>query len=147
MIRFQLTIDCTDRGRQARFWAQALGYRPQDPPDGFADWRSYWRSRGFADEEISDVVDTIVDPDGRGPQIWFQEVPEGKVVKNRLHLDIDASGRIGGGRIPIGIIRELVDDTVERLASLGATTLRVSESENYYAVVMQDPEGNEFCVA
>ncbi|WP_020579185.1 VOC family protein [Actinopolymorpha alba] len=146
MVQFQITVDCTDRDRLARFWASALGYQPQDPPAGFADWRAYWLSVSVPGDEISDIVDTIVDPAGHGPRIWFQEVPEGKTTKNRLHIDIDASGRIGGRTVPIEEIRHQVDATVERLTSLGATTTSVADFEGYYCVVMQDPEGNEFCV-
>lgn len=146
MVQFQLTIDCADRDRLARFWASALGYEPQGPPEGFADWRTYWLSVGVPAEEISDNVDTLVDPAGHGPRIWFQEVPEGKTVKNRLHLDIDASGRISGRKVPIDEIRRQVDATVQRLTSLGATTKTVADLANYYCVVMQDPEGNELCV-
>ena len=145
-MQFQLTIDCADRDRQARFWAAALGYKPHDPPEGFRDWRAYWLSVGVPDDEISDVIDTIVDPSGNGPQIWFQEVPEGKIVKNRLHLDIDASGRISGRKVPIGEIRRAVNGTVKGLTALGATILNVADFEDYYCVVMQDLEGNEFCV-
>jgi hypothetical protein len=147
VVAFQLTIDCADRDRLARFWAAALGYQPQGPPAGFADWRGFWLSRGVPEDEIADIVDTIVDPDGAGPQLWFQEVPEGKTVKNRLHLDLDASGRIGGAQRPIEEIRQAVDATVARLTAIGATTLRVADFDDYYLVVMRDPEGNEFCVA
>jgi hypothetical protein len=147
MVRFQITVDCADRDRQARFWASALGYKAQDPPAGFTDWRAYWLSVGIPDDEISDIVDTIVDPAGHGPQIWFQEVPEGKTVKNRLHLDVDASGRISGRKLPIEQIRHQVDATVERLTALGAKTSSVADFDDYYCVVMHDPEGNEFCVA
>ena len=92
--RIQVTIDCADPNRLARFWAEALGYRLQEPPDGFDSWQAYWVSRGLPPEEVEDGYDAIVDPDGVGPRIWFQPVPEGKVVKNRLHLDLD----VGGGR-------------------------------------------------
>jgi hypothetical protein len=85
--RMQVTIDCADPGRLARFWATALGYRLEEPPDGFARWQEYWVSRGLPPEEVEDGYDSIVDPDGVGPRVWFQPVPEAKVVKNRVHLD------------------------------------------------------------
>jgi hypothetical protein len=147
MVSFQITVDCTDRDRQARFWASALGYQPQPPPPDFDSWHAFWLSKGVPDEEISDIVDTLVDPAGTGPQIWFQEVPEGKTVKNRLHLDINASGRLTGQQQSMDQLRHDVDATVARLTALGATILRVADFEDYYLVVMQDPEGNEFCVA
>src|SRR5918994_4351983 len=104
--RIQVTIDCADPDRLARFWAEALGYRLQEPPDGFDSWQAYWVSRGLPPEEVEDGYDAIVDPDGVGPRIWFQQVPEGKVVKNRLHLDLD----VGGGRgAPLAARRERVD--------------------------------------
>jgi catechol 2,3-dioxygenase-like lactoylglutathione lyase family enzyme len=143
--RIQVTIDCADPDRLARFWAEALGYRLQEPPDGFDSWQAYWVSRGLPPEEVEDGYDAIVDPDGVGPRIWFQPVPEGKVVKNRLHLDLD----VGGGRgAPLAVRRERVDAEADRLAAAGATRFRVlsEEAVDHYAVVMQDPEGNEFCL-
>jgi catechol 2,3-dioxygenase-like lactoylglutathione lyase family enzyme len=93
--RIQVTIDCADPDRLARFWAEALGYRLQEPPDGFDSWQAYWVSRGLPPEEVEDGYDAIVDPDGVGPRIWFQPVPEGKVVKNPL------PGAVRGGRRPL----------------------------------------------
>src|SRR5918993_5542083 len=87
--RMQVTIDCADPGRLARFWATALGYRLEEPPDGFASWQEDWVSRGLPPEEGEDGYDSIVDPDGMGPRVWFQPVPEAKVVKNRVHPDLD----------------------------------------------------------
>jgi len=105
----QVTIDCADPGRLARFWADALGYGLEEPPDGFASWQEYWVSRGLPPEEVEDGYDSIVDPDGVRPRIWFQPVPEPKVVKNRVHLDLGVSGgrrdppagAVGGGRRPL----------------------------------------------
>jgi len=81
-----------------------------------------------------------------GPRIFFQEVPEPKVVKNRVHLDLDVSG---GRGVPLATRTELVDAEAERLTGTGATTLRVLDTArvDHYAVVMQDPEGNEFCLS
>ena len=109
---FQLVIDCAEPERLARFWAAALGYVPEPPPAG------------------------------RGPRIWFQVVPEAKTIKNRLHIDVQASG---GRQIPLEIRREQVDAAARRLARLGATMIAVSqEGADHYAVAMRDPEGNEF---
>ena len=90
------------------------------------------------------VTTIVVGPDGSGPRIYFQQVPEGKVVKNRVHLDLN----VGGGReATLDERRGRVDAEVERLSALGATTFRPGAVENgEYWVVMQDPEGNEFCV-
>ena len=143
--RMQVTIDCADPGRLARFWATALGYRLEEPPDGFASWQEYWVSRGLPPEEVEDGYDSIVDPDGVGPRVWLQPVPEAKVVKNRVHLDLD----VGGGRTaPLAERRRRVDAEADRLVAAGATRFRVlsEEAVDHYGVVMQDPEGNEFCL-
>lgn len=58
-------------------------------------WNAFWRSIGVPDDELptsGDAADSIVDPDGTGPRIWFQRVPEVKTVKNRVHLDLQMSG-------------------------------------------------------
>jgi catechol 2,3-dioxygenase-like lactoylglutathione lyase family enzyme len=141
----QVTIDCADPDRLARFWAEALGYRLEEPPDGFESWQAYWVSRGLPAEEVEDGYDSIVDPDGVRPRIWFQPVPEPKQVKNRVHLDL----RVSGGRgVPLATRRPRVDAEAERLLALGATRLRVlfTEGVDHYGVVMADPEGNEFCL-
>ena len=143
--RMQVTIDCADPNRLARFWAKALGYRLEEPPDGFASWQDYYVSRGLPPEEFEDGYDSIVDPDGVGPRMWFQPVPEAKVVKNRVHLDLD----VGGGRdAPLADRRRRVDAEADRLVAAGATRFRVLSEEgvDHYGVVMQDPEGNEFCL-
>ncbi|QPZ38178.1 VOC family protein [Paramicrobacterium chengjingii] len=143
MVRFQMVIDCTDPELLARFWADALHYRLEPAPDGFATWDDYWRSVGVPEDELGIGFDSIVDPAGQGPRIWFQIVPEKKSLKNRLHLDINASG---GRSIPLPTRKQRVDDEAERLTKLGATATRVLETEglDHYAIAMRDPEGNEF---
>jgi hypothetical protein len=140
---FQLVIDCRDPEPLARFWAAALGYEFAPVPEGFATWDDYWRDVGVSEEELGIGEDRIVDPDGSGPRIWFQVVPELKTVKNRLHLDISVSG---GRALPIETRRQRVDAEAERLAALGASYVGVLSEEglDHYAVAMQDPEGNEF---
>ncbi|MCX4778097.1 VOC family protein [Streptomyces sp. NBC_01264] len=145
----QLTIDCADPRVMVAFWTQALGYVPESAPDGHATWRAYWEGMGVPAEElpvgVGEEPESIVDPSGRGPRVWFQQVPEPKAGKNPVHLDL----KVGGGRgVPMDLRIRRVDDTVERLTGAGATVLRaLDELETYYGVVMQDPEGNEFCVA
>ena len=141
----QLTIDCADPDRLTKFWAVALGYQVSDPPGGFDSWRSYYRAIGVPEDELDDGDDRLVDPEGHGPSLWFQKVPEDKVVKNRLHLDLKVSG---GQDVPLETRKERVDAEAGRLVREGATVLRVAEEEglDHYAVVLQDPEGNEFCV-
>jgi len=142
-VRFQLVIDCADPDRMARFWAAALGYRLAPPPDGFATWNDYYRDLGVPEDELADGADRIADPDDEGPRIWFHRVEAAKVVKNRLHLDIHASGPRAD---PIEIRRRRVDAEAERLAALGATITSALDNEglDHYAVGLKDPEGNEF---
>jgi len=144
-VNYQVTIDCADPDRLTRFWAAALGYQVQGPPAGFDGWDAYWRSVGVPEEELGGGDDRLVDPTGAGPRIWFQVVPEPKVVKNRIHLDL----QVGGGRdVPLAVRKERVDAEADRLVPAGATRLRVLEQEglDHYAVSMHDPEGNEFCI-
>jgi hypothetical protein len=144
-VRYQLVIDCADPERLAQFWAGALGYELEPPPGGFATWGDYWHSLGLPEEEAGGEADSIVDPDGRGPRIWFQPVPEGKTIKNRLHLDVRASG---ARTDPLAERRRRVDAEARRLADLGATQVAVHSEEDVdaYSVAMKDPEDNEFDV-
>jgi hypothetical protein len=142
-VSFQLVINCADPEPLARFWAAALGYVLEPPPDGFEDWDAYWRDCGVPEEELGNGADCIVDPDGRAPRIWFQVVPDRKTITNRLHLDIGVSG---GRAFPIETRRQRVDAEAARLVGLGAEFVRVLSTEglDHYAVAMKDPEGNEF---
>jgi len=142
-VKFQLVIDCTDPGRLCSFWTAALGYELEPVPAGFATWDDYWRDVGVPKEELGGGPDRIRDPDGAGPAIWFQVVPEGKTVKNRLHLDVSVSG---GRAVPIATRRQRVDAEARRLAELGATMIRALQEDglDHYGVAMTDPEGNEF---
>ena len=144
---WQLTIDCADPERLVRFWAVALGYVPAPPPDGHATWREYYLSIGVPEDELGDgdALDRLVDPSGRGPAIWFQQVPERKTLKNRLHIDI----KVGCGRsVPLTERRSRVDALIAELLAAGATVIRVRDlhEQGRYAVQMADPEGNEFDV-
>ena len=81
---------------------------------------------------------------GSGRGVFFQKVPEGKVAKNRLHLDLNVSG---GHGVPVAERRPRVDAEVARLKALGATDERgAMDLRGEYWVRMNDPEGNEFCV-
>jgi hypothetical protein len=144
-VRFQLVIDCSDPDRLARFWAAALHYELAPVPVGFTTWNDFYRELGIPEEELIEGADRISDPAGHGPSIWFHVVPEAKVVKNRLHLDIHASGERTNS---IETRRQRVDSEAERLAGLGATNsgALLVEGLDHYAVGMQDPEGNEFDV-
>jgi hypothetical protein len=146
MVFFQLTIDANDPALLTRFWSQALGYLPVPPREPDTTWWAHYR-RILGDEPSFD--DRIFDPDGLRPPIWFQEVPEEKAGKNRPHLDIYATGR--DNTLSFDERVQVVDAKVSELVALGAairTPFRDDDPDApYYFVVMQDPEGNEFCVA
>ena len=138
----QVTVDCTDPDRLATFWATALGYKKQDPPTGYATWATFLAAQGVPEDQWN-AASAIVDPEGIGPRIYFQQVPEPKTVKNRVHLDVN----VGGGRdTPDDERRGRVNAAVERLLGAEATRLRGCAEHGEYWVVMQDPEGNEFCL-
>jgi glyoxalase superfamily protein len=137
----QVVIDCKAPGVLSRFWAAALGYVLQPPPEGFGSWEEFLTSMGVP-EALWDSRSAIVDPDGGGPRIFFQKVPEPKSLKNRLHLDI----RTGGPDVEGEERRNGIDARVQELLAIGATLLRPVEEMGEYWVVLQDPEGNEFCV-
>ena len=147
-VNFQLVIDCTDPERLAHFWAAALGYVLEPPPEGFATWDDWRRDIGLPDSELGIGADSIIDPRGDGPRIWFRVEPDAKVVKNRLHLDIHASGVFSpeGRSIPLATRTQRVDAEAKRLADLGATITGALSADglDHYAMGMKDPEGNEF---
>ena len=147
---WQLTVDCADPARMGEFWCAALGYVPEPAPAGWASWLEYWRAAGIPDEELEGAEEgsgAIVDPDGLLPRIWFQQVPEGKTVKNRLHLDLRHTP--GREQMPYAQRRAAVEGEAQRLVRLGATVAWVNapEGADYFGVTMRDPEGNEFCVS
>ncbi|MGC9665721.1 VOC family protein [Planosporangium sp. 12N6] len=110
-----VTVDCARPYELAGFWSQVTGFpiHPDNRPD---------------DDEVG-----LTPPDGH-PMLLFIRVPEGKTVKNRLHLDLRPNGRTR-------------DAEVERLLALGARQVddrRTPDGKGW--VVLVDPEGNEFCV-
>ncbi|MCC3296128.1 VOC family protein [Arthrobacter sp. zg-Y411] len=109
-----IALDAADPRRLAGFWTQALGYRIEETND-------------------ADVI-SLVGTDGVGPDIDIIPVPEGKTVKNRLHLDLRASEGSTQAQ------------EVDRLLSLGAVRVDVGQGSEVDWVVLADPEGNEFCV-
>jgi hypothetical protein len=141
-VRFQVTFDAADPRRLAGFWQRALGYTEQDPPEGYASWEQ-WASAMEIPEERWDDTTALVDPEGVLPRLFFQRVPEPKSAKNRVHLDVN----VGGGREVGDLVRRArVDAAVERLIGLGASKQRDYDEPGQRWVVMQDPEGNEFCL-
>ncbi len=115
-----IVIDCANAPALARFWASVL--------DGY-DVRAYDQNEiaRLAEQGFTPETDPAVAVDGPGPTLFLQQVPESKVTRNRVHLDITGEDR---------------SEEVERLRGLGATVR--AERETF--TVMQDPEGNEFCV-
>jgi len=140
-LGIQVVIDCADPTRLAKFWCFALGYVEEPPPDGFATWEEFLVANEIPESAWNDAG-SAVDPEGLGPRIFFQRVPEKKMIKNRVHLDVNAGGPRG---TPPAERRPRVDAAVERLTKAGATVVQTFD-QNEYWVVMQDPEGNEFCV-
>jgi hypothetical protein len=141
--KVQVVFDCADPARQADFWREALHYHTPPPPGGQATWEEFLRDSGVPEEHWNDA-NAIEDPDEVGPRVYFQKVPEGKVAKNRVHLDLNVGG---GPSVALDERRERVDAEVARLKELGATDERgAMEKDGEYWVRMNDPEGNEFCV-
>ena len=104
-----VTIDCKDPDRLATFWAEGLGYK-----------------RTFED----DVEVAIERQDEQGPALLFIKVPDDKVVKNRIHFDLNPDDQ---------------EAEVARFEALGARRVDIGQKDVYW-VVMADPEGNEFCI-
>jgi hypothetical protein len=136
----QVVFDCADPARLAQFWATALSYKVQDPPEGYTSWPEFLAAQGVPEDEWNSA-NAIVDPDGKGPRVYFQRVPEAKTVKNRLHLDLNVGGGEGAASEER---RRRIDTEVERLLEAGATRLAAIEEDGGYFVTMRDPEGNEF---
>lgn len=108
-----ITVDCDDVLKLAAFWSEVLG-RPLDKGSS-----EFFASIGGADGER------------REPAWYFNKVPEAKLTKNRVHID-------------------LVDPdpgAVDKLVKLGATRIGEHEIPGQRWTVLQDPEGNEFCMA
>ncbi|MGW8682462.1 VOC family protein [Streptomyces sp. NPDC055817] len=116
----ELAIDCADPDALARFWCSVLGYEVQDVEDGLV------------------TIGPPAVPEGKDrpgpvpPALTFARVPEGKTVKNRLHIDVNPTDRER-------------DEEVRRLLDLGARHIDVGQGDVSW-VPLVDPEGNEFCV-
>ena len=146
MLFWQLTFDSNDPAVLARFWGQALGYQPVPPAEPATTWHAHYRAR-LGEEAAFD--DRLFDPAGLRPPIWFQQVPETKAGKNRLHLDLYPTSR--DNALPMERRIEIVEAKVAELTGLGGSVqsrTRYDDPEDpIYYVVMHDPEGNEFCVS
>ncbi|MBM7787243.1 VOC family protein [Tenggerimyces flavus] len=128
----QIVIDAHDPVRLAEFWATALGYVVEPAPRGFESWREFARVNDIPKDRWAVG---LIDPDGRGPRVFLPTVTDTKRGKNRVHLDIF----VGGGREQIAV-------EVARLVGIGATHVADRAERGTSWTVLQDPEGNEFCV-
>jgi catechol-2,3-dioxygenase len=108
----ELSLDCRDPHALAPFWAAVLGYEQTEADDSLVE---------------------LTGPPGAGPTLVLVKVPEEKVVKNRMHIDLNATDRDR-------------DAEVDRLLALGARRADVGQDPDASWVVLADPEGNEFCV-
>lgn len=147
----QITFDAHDPAALSTFWRHVLGYVHPAPPgvelpegaDPLAAWDDFLARLGVPPDQRN-TRSAIEDPAGDGPRLFFQQVPEGKVAKNRLHLDVRAApGRHGDDRM------SALEAECDRLVALGATRVRRDEPEPPMSagfIVMADPEGNEFCL-
>jgi hypothetical protein len=136
----QVTFDCANPRDVAEFWKQVLGYVDPPVPEGFDSWDAFESS---LPAERQGATWACQDPEGIGPRLFFQRVPEGKTVKNRLHLDV----RVGVGLTGDERVAALETEGA-RLQALGARRLRLlpADDEDEACLVMQDVEGNEFCL-
>ncbi len=136
----QLTVDCEDPHELAHWWAEALGWdvEPQDEAfilsmveKGMAEESDV---RTFRGKRVWRMGGAIVHPDGHLPRVLFQKVPELKTTKNRVHWDL---------RYANGAAEEA---DVDRLIALGARRIGEGSQGPASWVVLEDPEGNEFCI-
>ncbi|TFV65282.1 VOC family protein [Blastococcus sp. CT_GayMR20] len=137
---FQVAIDSAEPHVLADWWAEALGWQVEAQDEGFI---RRMVEAGYATEDqtmrhhgalVWKEGAAITSPDPDRPRVLFQQVPEPKTVKNRMHFDV----RVGADR---------QEAEVARLKELGATELWRASQGPHEWVTMADPEGNEFCVA
>lgn len=149
--QIQITFDAHDPQTLSTFWRDALGYVHPGPPgvdvpvgaDPLAAWDEFLAGIGVPQEQRN-TRSAIEDPDEHGPRLFFQRVPEDKVAKNRVHLDVRAAPGLHGEERMAALEAEC-----DRLVALGATRVRRQEADPAMGdgfIVMTDPEGNEFCL-
>lgn len=147
----QITFDAHDPRMLSTFWRDVLGYvhpfPPGVPPTPGADplraWDDFLEASNVPVDQRNSAS-ALEDPDGAGPRIFFQQVPEAKVAKNRIHLDVRTATELSGEERMAAL-----EEECDRLVGLGATRLQRFEPEPPLSIgfiVMADPEGNEFCL-
>jgi len=148
---FQVTFDAHDPRALSTFWRDVLGYVHPGPPgvevpegsDPLDAWDEFLARVGVPEDQRNNAS-AIEDPTGAGPRVFFQRVPESKVAKNRVHLDVRAAPGLQGEERMAALEAEC-----ERVVALGATRGRRFEPDppmSHGFIVMQDPEGNEWCL-
>ena len=149
--QIQVTFDAHDPRALSTFWRDVLGYVHPAPPgvelpegaDPLAAWDEFLTQLGVPEEEHNSRS-AIEDPDGDGPRVFFQQVPEDKVAKNRVHLDVRAAPGLQGDERMAALEAEC-----DRLVALGAKRVRRFDPTppmGFGTITMTDPEGNEFCL-
>lgn len=141
--RLNLTFDAAQPQELGQFWATALGYVEESPPPGFDSWEAALEAGGFPSDRWDDFY-AVVDPEEQGPRLFFQRVPEPKVAKNRLHIDVPAPGSTRDDREQkMAATRAHAQTLVE---AGGSISHEFDDPHEGFWIVMTDPEGNEFCV-
>ena len=149
--QIQVTFDAHDPGALSSFWRDVLGYVHPGPPgvdlpegaDPLAAWDDFLARIGVPADQRNNAS-ALEDPDGLGPRLFFQRVPEDKVAKNRVHLDVRAAPGLQGEDRMAALEAEC-----GRIVALGGTRVRRDEPAPPMSagfIVMTDPEGNEFCL-
>lgn len=147
----QVTFDARDPRSLSIFWKEVLGYVHPAPPgvelapgaDPLAAWDEFLEANDVP-VELRNSSSALEDPDGTGPRIFFHQVPEDKVAKNRVHLDVRTASDLRGEERMAALETEGA-----RLIALGAERLARHEPEAPLSIgflVLADPEGNEFCL-
>lgn len=139
----QITFDCSDPDALAKFWAAALGYELQPPPEGFDSWDDALKAFGVPESEWNSKS-AITPLEGHGPRIFFQRVPEGKTVKNRVHLDVRTAPQLQGDERMAALEAEA--DRLEAMGASRAYRIDPAPPMEFGFITMYDPEGNEFCL-
>jgi catechol 2,3-dioxygenase-like lactoylglutathione lyase family enzyme len=138
----QIVIACEDPARLTEFWAAALDYIPQPPPEGFDSWDQFADTVGIPQDRRNDLS-AVVDPEGVGPRILFERW-DGGAPNQRVHIDVNS---VGGHALDEGERSERLQAERLRLEGLGATFKREATGmagERW--IELFDPEGNWFCV-
>jgi hypothetical protein len=135
----QVAIDCADPHALVRFWAEAFGFEVEDHHDLVVQMLELGQAQASDTVEVDGrkawaIAAACRHPNGSLPRLLFQQVPEPKTVKDRIHLDLHVAASD-------------LDATTERVLRLGATKLWDAQQGPHSWTTYADPEGNEFCIA